>query len=131
MGLFMSGSKYFVPALSELPLSNYPSTYPNGIAEIKGGLFDGLYYNVSWKSVVDQSKSKIKISGQANQQSSVEVDHRYGTFWGGLNTSTLGPDSTVIRTYLRGVVLQKKGVVSGQAETEDNGVGRYSIVPNP
>ena len=38
------------------------------------------------------------------------------------------PDVT---TYLRGVVLQKKGVVSGQAETEDNGVGRYSIVPAP
>jgi hypothetical protein len=41
----------------------------------------------------------------------------------------LSSGESTINTYLRGVVLQKSGVVSGQAETVDNGVGRFSIVP--
>ena len=56
-------------------------------------------------------------------------ENKNGRFNGIYNNNSSDSGEPEITTYLRGVVLQKKGVVSGQAETVDNGVGRFSIVP--
>jgi hypothetical protein len=128
VNLLMSGAKYTPPGEFQLPVSNYSQDYPNGNASILGGVFNSLSYKVTWEPVIGGMKSVITLFEDQNYEAYCSVDHRYGTFFGKMETPLSSGEST-INTYLRGVVLQKSGVVSGQAETVDNGVGRFSIVP--
>jgi len=129
--LSLEGSKYVVPTLSELALDNYPFTGASAVAEITGGDFDGLTYPVSFTHVRDKLKSKTISPSQPSYTTYGGVNHKNGMIWGQLNAFTSGENTDDVKTYYRGVVLQKQALVSGQAETVGSGVGRYSIIPAP
>ena len=126
--LTLEGSRYRAPNLSELPLANYPLTDSNTVAKINGGVFDGVSYPVTWKLVNGELKSEMITTSQPNYQAYGQMNNKDGRFWGNFIALTGGENPSRIRTYYRGVVLQKKGMIVGQAKTVDSTVGRYSLM---
>ena len=124
--LIMEGSKYLMPSTDELPLSNFVVKDNNANSAFVGGSFGGVYYPITWTP-----DGLIKTTRTPTYRASARFNNVNGRFNGNYFVSQSNPDLAEIRTYLRGVVLQKKSVISGQAETVDNGVGRFSIVPVP
>jgi stalled ribosome alternative rescue factor ArfA len=124
--LTAEGSRYRRPSTDELPLNSFSIADNNAVAEFVGGVFDRGRYSLTWN--VDGS---MKTTSTPTYRAWTTFNNTNGRFDGKYIVSPSNESSPEITTLLRGVVLQKKGVVSGQAETEDNGVGRYSIVPNP
>jgi len=122
--LAAEGSKYVSPSIDELPLTDYILGDDNANSIFVGGLFEGVSYPITWSA-----DGLMKTTRTPAYRSSARFNTVNGRFNGNYFVSASDPDLADIRTYLRGVVLQKKGVVSGQAETIDNGVGRFSIVP--
>jgi hypothetical protein len=128
--LNLEGSKYEAPIQSDLPLGNFSIGNDNAVAKYYGGVFNGLYYPMTWKVVDNELKSEMISDNQSTYSGYGQMNHRDGRFWGNYIVRTLGDNPATIKTYYRGVVLQKQGLVSGQAETIDNGVGRFTIVPS-
>ena len=124
--LAVKGSKYKKPGRKKLPLDNFTVGNGNAIAQFSGGDLNGVRYPVTWKT----GGSMLTPSTPAYRVSAV-MKKKKGFFLGELVVSPEGEATSEVKTYLRGVVLQKKGIVSGHAETENSGVGRYSIVPAP
>jgi hypothetical protein len=122
--LTIEGSKYKKPSAGMLPLVDWPSGGGNALAKYRGGSFDGLYYPITWNS-----DGSMTTPRDESYSASAKFKRKNGRFNGTYTLKSSNSNSPEIVTYLRGVVLQKKGVVSGQAETVDNGVGRFSIVP--
>jgi hypothetical protein len=118
------GSKYVSPSIDELPLTDYILGDDNANSIFVGGSFGGVSYPITWSA-----DGLMKTTRTPVYRASARFNTVNGRFGGNYFVSASDPDLADIRTYLRGVVLQKKGVVSGQAETVDNGVGRFSIVP--
>ena len=124
--LTMEGSKYLMPSPDELPLSNFVVKDNNAVSQIFGGVFGGVSYALTWNP-----DGSMKTGSTPIYRASANFNNKNGRFAGRYIVSPSNEESPNVTTYLRGVVLQKKGVVSGQAETVGSGVGRYSIVPNP
>lgn len=132
--LLLEGSRYIVPGPTSLPLDNYRLTEANARAEFTGGDFNGLIYPVTWKPISDTLESNLITPAQPGYEAWGAVYHKWGSFWGYLNAYPLADSSDTsspVQTYYRGVVLQKQGIVTGQAETVGGAVGRYTLVPAP
>lgn len=127
--LELEGSKYIKPSLQELELNVFPLSNVNAVVKFNGGTFDGLSYPVIFSYKDGDLKNQMKTPQTANFSSSGKITHNAGWLWGVMKMNTTGEESSEIKTILNGVLLQKQGVVTGQAETVDNGVGRFSIVP--
>ena len=125
----LGGSKYTPPSLQELSLNSYPFNGVNTAAVLSGGSFDGLSYLVTFSYKDGWSKSQMKTPKNLNFVSYGNVSHKNGWLWGMLNVSNFGEGTPEIKTYLRGVLLQKQGLISGQAETAGGTVGRYFVAP--
>ena len=115
-----------MPSPDELPLSNFVVKDNNAVSQIFGGVFGGVSYALTWNP-----DGSMKTGSTPIYRASANFNNKNGRFAGRYIVSPSNEESPNVTTYLRGVVLQKKGVVSGQAETVGSGVGRYSIVPNP
>ena len=124
--LRFEGSRYRRPGTDELPLNSFGTAENNAVAEFVGGVFDGGRYSLTWNA-----DGSTETPSTALYTASTTFNNKNGRFSGEYVVTPSAEGSPEVTTYLRGVVLQKKGVVSGQAETVDNGVGRYSIIPAP
>ena len=124
--LTAEGSRYRRPSTDELPLNSFSVADNNAVAEFVGGVFDGGRYSLTWNA-----DGSMETTSTAIYSASATFNNKNGQFSGKYIVTPSNEGAPDVTTYLRGVVLQKKGVVSGQAETEDNGVGRYSVVPAP
>jgi len=124
--LTAEGSKYSAPSINELPLPSFITGDNNANSAFVGESFGGVSYPITWTP-----DGLIKTTRTPTYRASARFNNVNGRFNGNYFVSQSNPDLAEIRSYLRGVVLQKKGLVSGQAETVDNGVGRFSIVPAP
>ena len=96
----------------------------NAVAEFVGGVFDGGRYSLTWNA-----DGSMETPSTSLYRASATFNNKNGQFSGEYVVTPSVEGSPEVTTYLRGVVLQKKGIVSGHAETENSGVGRYSIVP--
>ena len=120
----IEGSRYRKPSIGRFPLPDLRAVDSNAIAKFKGGPFGGIYHPVTWSTGGD-----IGSSTSNSFNTSARFVRKTGRFDGVYTANALTANSNDVTIFLRGVVLQKKGVVSGQAEAVDNGVGRFSIVP--
>ncbi len=127
--LKLEGSKYIKPSLQELELNAFPLSNVNAVVKFNGGTFDGLSYPVTFSYKDGDLKNQMKTPQTPNFSSSGKITHNAGWLWGVMKMNTTGEESSEIKTILNGVLLQKQGLIYGQAETVDNGVGRFSIVP--
>ena len=127
--LELEGSKYVKPSLQELTLNTFPLSNVNAVAKFNGGTFDGLSYPVTFSYKEGGLKNQMGTPQTPNFSSTGKITHKAGWLWGVMKMNTTGEDSSEITTNLNGVLLQKQGLIYGQAETVGNGVGRFSIVP--
>jgi hypothetical protein len=122
--LRFEGSRYRRPGTDELPLNSFGIAENNAVAEFVGGVFDGGRYSLTWNA-----DGSMETPSTSLYRASATFNNKNGQFSGEYVVTPSVEGSPEVTTYLRGVVLQKKGIVSGHAETENSGVGRYSIVP--
>jgi hypothetical protein len=122
--LSVKGSKYKKPRRNKLPLDNFTVAEGNAVAKYSGGNFNGVRYPVTW-----ETGGSMETPSTSVYSASATFNNKNGRFSGKYIVTPSVEGSPEVMTYLRGVVLQKKGIVSGHAETENSGVGRYSIVP--
>ena len=124
--LRFEGSRYRRPGTDELPLNSFGIAENNAVAEFVGGVFDGGRYSLTWNA-----DGSMETPSTSLYRASATFNNKNGQFSGEYVVTPSVEGSPEVTTYLRGVVLQKKGIVSGHAETENSGVGRYSIIPAP
>ncbi|MGB2090541.1 MAG: hypothetical protein ACPH2J_01425 [Akkermansiaceae bacterium] len=124
--VLIEGSKYKKPTEGSLPLRNFAIADDNALATYTGGSFDDLNYLLTWSPSGEMIATETVSFG-----SSALFNNKNGQFLGELIIPLQNDDTTEVKTYLRGVVLQKQGIVVGQAETAGGTVGSYSLVPAP
>ena len=137
--VFVEGSKYTLPEPSKLPLENYSIADVNSSAQAvvnyTGGIYNLLSYSVKWEVLQDNTISNYEWLSEITTptvpayRAYGRMNHKYGTFWGNLIAKTTAGDSSEIKTYYRGIILQKQGLITGQAETVGGAVGHYSFLP--
>ena len=123
----LEGSKYKKPSSGELSLNNFNLVEDNAIAKFSGSGFGGVDCTLTWTADGDMlTNSTLTYSASAL------LNKKTGRFAGEfiVPVNTEGNDTLNVVTYLRGVVLQKQGRISGQAVSIDGPVDRYTITPS-
>lgn len=120
--LSLRGCKYRRPGTGQLPLDGFALEPDNALASFSGGYFGGSSHVLSWSA--DGSMVAVDLEYDSTAQFNKKNGSFSGTF---LYTGAL---PSPISTKLRGVVLQKTGLVTGLAITENGASGHYSITPN-
>lgn len=124
--VWAEGSKYRAPREGFMPLDDFNITDDNALAIFEGGNFNGFNYLLTWSPSGDMTGANLPSFNAAGL-----FNNKNGQFLGELVVPVEGAEASEVTTYLRGVVLQKQGIVAGQAETVGGAVGRYSLVPAP
>ena len=120
--LALLGSKYRRPESGQLPLEGYALAPENALASFTGGYFDGSSHALTW-----DADGNMVGPEASDYTSSALFNNKVGLFQGSMIYSD--PTSGDITTSLRGVVIQKAGIVTGQAVTQGGASGQYSITP--
>ncbi|MBT8037576.1 MAG: hypothetical protein KJO21_08535 [Verrucomicrobiae bacterium] len=121
------GSRYVKTGFVQIPADGFDATANNSIAVFTGEIFDGGTddnYIFTW-----QSKGKMAAPKVPTYTTKAKMNNKTGMFSG--RYVYMNPDLAFVPTKstLRGVVLQKQDLVSGQAVTNQV-TRRYTVIPN-
>ena len=118
------GSKYVSAGFVQIPAQGFDSISNNAIGSFTGGTNNGTSYVFTWESRGKMNAPKLPI-----YTSKGKMKNKTGVYMINYVSKDASNDFVSTKSSVRGVVIQKQDLASGQAITKKVS-GRYSVLPN-
>jgi hypothetical protein len=122
--LSLVGSTYLAAGFGQIPAPGFEVMANNSVGSIAGGAYNGTNYIFTWESKGKMVSPKLPI-----YSSKAKMKNKYGMFTGKYVQKEASDGFAATGSSLRGVVIQKQELVSGQIITNKIS-GRYIVLPN-